>query len=543
MKKLLLSIILILFYTVTLFAQVTQEWVARYNGVGNGPDIPSKIKTDLIGNIYVTGKSTGNDSSYYDYCTIKYNSNGSQVWVMIYDGPGKGDDVATSMDIDNIGNVYVTGYSLGSNKKLDYCTIKYNSSGIQQWVARYNGDGNGDDKAFSMKVDNNGNVYVTGSSTSDDIYQTEQYLTIKYNTDGIVQWIKAYNESVVHPEIPKALVLDKNNNIIVTGSATNFETWEDFCTIKYSNSGVQLWVKQFSLPSVVSEDYANALCVDNSDNIYVTGYSENNAGKMCTIKYKPDGEQEWYSLYTTGIAVAQGLDIVAHNSDNVYVTGYSDAKIVTIKYNSSGTQQWVRRYEGPGIGSIAHSIALDLFENIYICGFVINNSGGLTDYLTMKYNSQGDSLWAIRFNGKRDSSDIAYSLCLDNAGNVIVTGKSKGINTNYDFATIKYSQQIGIQTISSEIPKSFSLSQNYPNPFNPTTKIRFSIPPYEGGKGDVTLTVFDLLGREITTLVNEQLKPGTYEVEWDASNYSSGMYFYKLTSESFSETKKLILLK
>jgi hypothetical protein len=116
---------------------------------------------------------------------------------------------------------------------------------------------------------------------------------------------------------------------------------------------------------------------------------------------------------------------------------------------------------------------------------------------------------------------------------------------------------IAIEPISEQVPVNFSLSQNYPNPFNPSTKIRFSvtsgkfdIPPLLSREGTgVSLKIFDILGREITTLINEQLKPGTYEVEWDArlggssSELSSGMYFYKLIAGDFIETKKMILLK
>lgn len=97
----------------------------------------------------------------------------------------------------------------------------------------------------------------------------------------------------------------------------------------------------------------------------------------------------------------------------------------------------------------------------------------------------------------------------------------------------------GVQKISSEIPSGFKLSQNYPNPFNPVTKIKFEIT-----KSDVVkLIVFDVLGREIATLVNEQLQPGTYEAEWDAGNYPSGVYFYKLITYNYTETKKMVLVK
>jgi photosystem II stability/assembly factor-like uncharacterized protein len=97
----------------------------------------------------------------------------------------------------------------------------------------------------------------------------------------------------------------------------------------------------------------------------------------------------------------------------------------------------------------------------------------------------------------------------------------------------------GIQKISSLTPKEFSLSQNFPNPFNPKTTIKYDIAKL----GDVKLIIYDILGREITTLVNEPLQPGTYETEWDASNYPSGVYFYKLINPDYTETKKMVLIK
>jgi photosystem II stability/assembly factor-like uncharacterized protein len=107
----------------------------------------------------------------------------------------------------------------------------------------------------------------------------------------------------------------------------------------------------------------------------------------------------------------------------------------------------------------------------------------------------------------------------------------------------------GVQKISSEMPELFSLSQNYPNPFNPITKIKFSLPAVGERHAFHTtkLIIYDVLGREITTLVNERLSPGTYEVEWSATggagNYPSGVYFYKLITAEYSETRKMVLVK
>jgi hypothetical protein len=92
------------------------------------------------------------------------------------------------------------------------------------------------------------------------------------------------------------------------------------------------------------------------------------------------------------------------------------------------------------------------------------------------------------------------------------------------------------------VPERFELHQNYPNPFNPGTKITFSI-PVGTGHAPTVLKVYDLLGREVATLVNEVKDPGSYEVTWDASGVASGVYFYRLNAGSFSETRRLVLMK
>lgn len=116
-------------------------------------------------------------------------------------------------------------------------------------------------------------------------------------------------------------------------------------------------------------------------------------------------------------------------------------------------------------------------------------------------------------------------------------------NSNLQNIDFNFGSPIAVEVISAVVPKDFSLSQNYPNPFNPTTNLKFSVPE----KGLVNLTIYDALGRIVETLVNSELNPGTYKAGWSATggakNYPSGVYFYKLTTGEFSETKKMVLLK
>jgi hypothetical protein len=106
---------------------------------------------------------------------------------------------------------------------------------------------------------------------------------------------------------------------------------------------------------------------------------------------------------------------------------------------------------------------------------------------------------------------------------------------------VKYgdTNTIGIKAIGSIIPEKYELYQNYPNPFNPTTSIRYSVPSVQ----NIKLIVYDIPGKEIATLVNGKQSPGVYEVTWDASQFPSGVYFYKFTAGDFSEVKKMVLIK
>jgi hypothetical protein len=132
----------------------------------NGLDGAFDITLDAAGYAYVTG-SNEQSSGNADYATIKYNPHGTELWLARYKGPGSGDDRAASVALGADGYVYVTGSSEQNLGNADCTTIKYDTDGTELWVIRYNGPGDDDDRALRVALDPAGNVYVTGSSEGD----------------------------------------------------------------------------------------------------------------------------------------------------------------------------------------------------------------------------------------------------------------------------------------------------------------------------------------------------------------------------------------
>jgi hypothetical protein len=207
-----------------------EKWVARYNGPGNSYDDARAIAMDGSGNVYVTGESVGL-STYGDYATIKYSTNGKQLWVKRYNGLASGNDDASAIAVDGSGNVYVTGTSPGSGTYADYATIKYSTNGKQLWVERYNGPGNEYDSARAIAVDGSGNVYVTGRSMGSDT--NYNCATIKYSTNGKQLWVKRYNGPAKSYGEGWAIAVDGSGNIYVTGVSENSSSHSEYITIKY----------------------------------------------------------------------------------------------------------------------------------------------------------------------------------------------------------------------------------------------------------------------------------------------------------------------
>lgn len=421
--------------------------------------------------------------------------------ILTYNGPGNQIDKCNAIAQDKAGYVYATGVSWGGNSKEDYATIKFGEDGDFLWVARYNGPGNNLDYASAITVDNAGNVYVTGWSRSTSDYGSEDYLTIKYNSNGVQQWAQRYNGAVsdcYYYDYARAIWVDPQGNVYVTGQSWgNDDLKDDYLTLKYSSSGALLWAKRYNGPSS-KEDIAYSLFLDAAGNVYVTGGSVTN-GKgydMLTVKYNNSGAQQWSARYD-GPAYLDDISnkVKADNLGNVYITGPShggNSKLdyVTIKYNASGQQQWLKRFNGTANDTdVATSLGLDAYNNVYVTGYSKSSGAANYDYYTVKYASyDGTQLWANTYNGgsvdKALDINVVSNSCIIMqpfreyyeldipcyAIDVYVTGQSTGTGTSFDFMTIRYDEN-GAQkwanrfngpTNGNDIAYSISVQNRYP---------------------------------------------------------------------------------
>jgi uncharacterized delta-60 repeat protein len=521
-------------------SQPTLEWEARFNGLANNADFSNAMCIDLFSNVYVTGR-TADPNNFNDILTVKYNQFGDTLWTRIYNGPGNLSDEALAVVTDSSGNVYVCGKSFSVNGLDDFVTIKYSSTGTEQWIRRYGGNLN--DIAYALTVDNSGNVYVTGGISESNGFD---FATIKYNSAGDSLWVKKYNGLPGNSsDIATSISIDNTGNVLVTGTSWGGISNYDCLTIKYDPNGAQQWLARYN-GAINGTDRASMMVLDQTGNIYVTGSTTTSNGfDYVTLKYSTLGETIWIRSYNgTGNGDDKSNSICIDSAENVYVTGESRgaasfADYVTIKYNQLGDSMWVTRYNGSGNNNdIATSIAFDILNNVYITG-ESSGAGSSIDFVTIKYNAAGVEQWNERYNGSGNAQDIPRKLVINNNGNIYVSGGSIGNGSSYDCITLKYSQTIGIQPVNHQIPTKANLFQNYPNPFNSNTIIKFDI----FSQSFVKLILYDMIGREIKKIIYEDLNPGVYSIDFSAINLSSAVYIYTLSTTNFVESKKLILIK
>ena len=261
-------------------------------------------------------------------------------------------------------------------------------------------------------------------------------------------WVARYRGPSGGNDSARCIAVDTNGNVVVFGPSSGATADDVSALIKYDRSGNQLWVAR---DSQAFPDYTLArtsggrrsMCLDGEGNIIVTGVfwpQTNNSSDFITVKYRPDGTKLWSAFYNGPPDVSPNIppdysydvpsELVVDGAGNVYVTGSSitpvGADYVTIKYDSTGQQRWTRRYDGPAHGQdVPAAIGVDTNGNVFVSG---SSSGAdlAHDFLTIKYDPDGNELWTARYDGPFHSADEAGAMVVDTSGNVYVVGNSVG---------------------------------------------------------------------------------------------------------------------
>ena len=583
MKKTIFTI-LVFFLPVSLFAQ----WAIKMGGTNT--DQGKSMVVDESGNTYITGNFQGTadfdpgngiynliSNGAIDIFLAKYAPDGSFIWAKNIGGINI--DGANSIAIDGSGNLIVTGY-FRSTVDFDPDNETYNLSSIGQddvFFAKYAPDGSfiwaksfggtSYDYGGSIVVDGIGNLYIIGyfEDTADFDPGIGTHILInnsggrdvyfaKYAPDGSFIW--AYSFGDTPWDFGRSIAVDESGNVYIAGEFEGTADFDpgvgiynltsnglsDIFFAKYSSDGSFLWAANFG---GTSYDYGGSLVIDGSGDSYITGAFQG------TADFDPSGG-------THNLISAGNLDIFF------------------AKYSSDGSLIWANRVGGTD-SDFGSSLVVDGNGNSYITGAFRDTvdfdhgagssnltSNGNYDIFFAKYAPNGNFIWANGMGGT--SIDQGNSIAIDESGNIHIVGNFKytvdfdpGIGTinltaggstgSDDIFIAKYLPDgllTDVDEIENNIPIAFELNQNYPNPFNPSTKIRYTIPSVistEGRNLNVQLKIYDVLGNEVATLVDENKPAGSYEVNFDAGNLSNGVYFYKLQAGSFVQTKKMLLLK
>lgn len=294
----------------------------------------------------------------------------------------------------------------------------------------------------------------------------------------------------------------------------------------------------------LSNKYVNTFLVSDA-NIF--------AGTLIGVFLSTDNGSSW-SLQNNGLSNISVISFTVLGA-NIYAGTFSGG----IFLSTNKGESWSAKNNGltnQFVYSLASS-GTNLFAGTWDGGvFKSSNSGenwsainsGLTNRYIMALSVSGINLFAATLNGIFLSTNIGTNWIPKNQGiNPMQGFYCFAIKDNFIFSGAQYgyvwkrslSEIITIRNIGTEVPSSFSLSQNYPNPFNSSTLIKFAVPK----SSFISIKVFDLLGKEISVLVNESLNPGIYTVDWNAGEFSSGVYFFRLQLDNFVETRKMLLNK
>ncbi|HCA42787.1 MAG TPA: hypothetical protein DEP28_05990 [Bacteroidetes bacterium] len=545
--KTIIFTIAVLFFSIEISYSQNIQWT-NYLSTTNLFK-PGNTTMDNSGNVYVTG--TGGTSGISVPRFWKLNSSGVAVYTLSFLGPfyttpnHKGTTVNSSLN-DNLGNLYLAGATDSANFNSKGYISKWGPNGDSLWK-RYAGinDTLGYVEWHSIKFDNQGNLIAGGLNYGLGATPGNWFFIIaKYNTNGDVIFIRRYRPVQYDEIVPTDINImsDNSGNIFLASTIKTTMSNYNFALARFSSSGNPLGVSYYDNGG---SDFLTSSVIDNSGNIYLFGTSANMSGMqdgVACVKFNNSGVQQW--VFRTGTLFTRASRMTTGVNNDVYITAKisTDAPFfdygVLIKINATtGAEVFRKTMDAPSISDKMSAVAVSMAGTVYCTGVFGDGSANNT-IQTRAYTINGDSLWSVNSNSNIDQS-LNPVIVVTGAGNSILVSGSNAVSTNNIQAlVIKFSTLTSVGGVS-EIAEGFNLSQNYPNPFNPETEIKFSI----NQSGFVKMAVYNLLGKEIATLVKDNLKSGEYSVKFNGQGLNSGIYYYVLESNGNRETKKMMLVK
>lgn len=422
------------------------------------------VRTKSLGGAtyYYTCGASINSSGNYDMYVSKMNASGSLLWSQVYNGAGNGNDYATDVQIDAVGNVYVSGtYYKNSTDSNNAIVIKYNTNGTLKWSKSFNGAGSRHDAFAALQV--GGNVVVAVGSTwgASTMYDM---LAVRYDSSGNQVWSQTWDYTGLFDVATN--LYNNGTKIYIAGGAQSAVATYKYAVVSLKASDGSIQSSTVTGGTAFGFDQVTDLQMDASGNIFITGgaLDVSTLYNYRTVKLDTALNILWSVTYNgaanlNDVASSLYLDSVG----NVIVTGYTTTtsqskNYATVKYNSSGTQQWVATFNGAVNGNDSATAVVAKGTDIYVTGASFN--GGNFDYYTIKYNGSGTQIWGISWNSSGNKSDRPTSIAIDTDRGVIVTGQTKH-SGSYSYHTVKYQTRNVLTPTDGEAPNpAFCFTEN-----------------------------------------------------------------------------------
>ena len=513
---------------------VKQLWASCFHE-NSGGIYPSDMATDKSGNSYITGYIQ--DPEYYllkHYFLLKNNSDGVFQWIRYYPFPDSF-SVGNAVAADDYGNVYVAGqrYDTACNIctiQIPYSylfTIKYDATGSIVWHNVYDGPKGTNQEAAELVVTKQGRVYVVANEKKyiPEIGNYEiKMVTQKIHKSGITGWVKKKPNA-----IGNGIALDKDENVLVAASSSDQNIYQlnKFLTVKYTSTGNLVFEKTFSEYNKNGNAYS--IAADTAGNIYVNGQSDTiafyNNPQILTLKYSSAGDFIWWKKeadHSYTLPHYYGSYAIDAKG-NSYITGYLKITDVNrdwtvVKRNPNGKILWQVQYDGDGHAEdVPCNVKVDASGNVFVTGYSYRNKSYAG--ATIQYDKAGIQQWIKFYKTAPRTNYFPVGLGLDDDGNAYVAGGG-----NDSLCTIKYGKKINVPAIDENISQPRRTFGLYPNPSSGTLILNVAgLTP-----GKYTCNIYSNTGQlMMSTRVDVYDNKDMHTLQLE--NLRAGMYMLQLT--------------